>query len=99
MSHISPPSPSSATPRSGPLAGVRILDMATVVAAPFACTLCADLGAEVVKLELPDGSDSLRSLAPVKDQHSLYWKVTNRGKRGISLDVRKPEGRELLLRL
>ena len=85
--------------RSGPLAGVRILDMATVVAAPFACTLCADLGAEVIKLELPDGSDSLRSLAPVKDEHSLYWKVTNRGKRGISLDVRKAEGRELLLRL
>jgi crotonobetainyl-CoA:carnitine CoA-transferase CaiB-like acyl-CoA transferase len=92
-------SASSTPPRSGPLAGVRILDMATVVAAPFACTLCADLGAEVVKLELPDGSDSLRSLAPVKDEHSLYWKVTNRGKRGITLDVRKPEGRELLLRL
>ncbi|MCA0242886.1 MAG: CoA transferase [Proteobacteria bacterium] len=85
--------------RTGPLAGVRILDMATVVAAPMAATLCADLGADVVKLELPDGSDSLRSLAPVKDEHSLHWKVTNRGKRGISLDVRKPEGRDLLLRL
>ncbi|MCW5237389.1 CaiB/BaiF CoA transferase family protein [Verminephrobacter eiseniae] len=85
--------------RSGPLAGVRILDMATVVAAPFACTLCADLGAEVVKLELPDGSDALRTLAPVKGRHALYWKVTNRGKRGITLDVRKAEGRALLLRL
>src|SRR6218665_159148 len=93
--------PRSAAPdmRSGPLAGVRILDMATVVAAPFACTLCADLGAEVVKLELPDGSDALRTLAPVKGGHALYWKVTNRGKRGITLDVRKAEGRALLLRL
>ncbi|MBU2410612.1 MAG: CoA transferase, partial [Gammaproteobacteria bacterium] len=63
------------------------------------CTLCADLGADVVKLELPDGSDSLRTLAPVKDEHALYWKVTNRGKRGITLDVRKPEGRELFLRM
>ena len=90
---------SSSTSASGPLAGVRILDMATVIAAPFSATLCADLGADVVKLELPDGSDSLRSLAPVKEQHALHWKVTNRGKRGISLDVRKPRGRELFLRL
>lgn len=84
---------------AGPLAGIRILDMATVVAAPFSATLCADLGAEVVKLELPDGSDSLRTLAPVKDGNALFWKVTNRGKRGITLDVRKPEGRALFLRL
>lgn len=83
----------------GPLAGLRILDMATVVAAPLASTLCADMGAEVVKLELPDGSDPLRGLAPVKDGMPLYWKVANRGKRGISLDVRKPEGRALFLKL
>jgi crotonobetainyl-CoA:carnitine CoA-transferase CaiB-like acyl-CoA transferase len=73
--------------------------MATVIAAPFSSALCADLGAEVVKLELPDGSDSLRGLAPVKETHALHWKVTNRGKRGISLDVRKPRGRELFLKL
>ncbi len=52
-----------------------------------------------MKLELPDGSDPLRTLAPVKDGSPLYWKVTNRGKRGISLDVRTAQGRELLLRL
>ncbi|NLD53438.1 MAG: CoA transferase [Burkholderiaceae bacterium] len=85
--------------RAGPLAGIRILDMATVLAAPFAATLCADLGAEVIKLELPDGTDPLRSLAPVKDGLPIYWKVTNRGKKGITLDVRKPQGRELFLRL
>lgn len=73
--------------------------MATVLAAPFGATLCADQGAEVVKLELPDGSDPLRFLQPVKDGKALWWKVANRGKRGISLDVRKPEGRDLLLRL
>ncbi|CAG9174966.1 CaiB/BaiF CoA transferase family protein [Cupriavidus pinatubonensis] len=83
----------------GPLAGVRILDMATVVAGPFSATLCGDMGAEVVKLELPDGSDPLRSLAPVKDDVPLYWKVTNRGKRGITLDVRTEAGRELFLRM
>lgn len=90
---------STRTAATGPLAGVRILDMATVIAAPFSATLCADLGAEVLKLELPDGSDSLRTLAPVKEEHALHWKVTNRGKRGISLDVRKPKGREIFLRL
>jgi crotonobetainyl-CoA:carnitine CoA-transferase CaiB-like acyl-CoA transferase len=83
----------------GPLAGIRILDLSTVVAGPFGATLCADLGAEVTKIELPDGSDALRKLQPVKDDLSLYWKVTNRGKRGITLDVRKAAGRELLLKL
>jgi crotonobetainyl-CoA:carnitine CoA-transferase CaiB-like acyl-CoA transferase len=79
----------------GPLAGLRILDMATVVAAPFGATLCADAGAKVVKLELPEGNDPLRGLAPT----GLYWKVLNRGKAGVSLDVRKPEGRALFLQL
>ncbi|MCB2002874.1 MAG: CoA transferase, partial [Rhodoferax sp.] len=86
-------------PNTGALAGVRILDMATVLAAPFGATLCADHGAEVVKLELPDGSDPLRGLQPVKDGVPLWWKVANRGKKGITLDVRKPQGRELLLRM
>jgi len=73
--------------------------MATVLAAPFGATLCADHGATVVKLELPDGSDPLRSLQPVKEGVPLWWKVANRGKRGISLDVRKPRGRDVLLRM
>ncbi|HVL75012.1 MAG TPA: CaiB/BaiF CoA-transferase family protein, partial [Noviherbaspirillum sp.] len=83
------------TSSAGPLAGIRILDMATVLAAPFGTTLCADMGADVIKLELPDGSDALRTLAPI----DLFWKVTNRGKKGITLDVRTPEGRELFLKL
>lgn len=87
------------TQNTGALSGVRILDMATVLAAPFGATLCADHGADVVKLELPDGSDPLRTLQPVKDGAALWWKVANRGKRGISLDVRKTGGRELLLHM
>ena len=81
----------------GSLSGVRILDMATVLAGPTGATLCADHGAEVLKLELPDGSDALRGLNPVKDGHALWWKIVNRGKKGITLDVRKPRGREILL--
>lgn len=82
---------------TGALAGVRILDMATVLAAPMGATLCADHGADVLKLELPDGSDALRSLQPVKEGAALWWKVANRGKRGITLDVRQPRGREIFL--
>ncbi|MGE0808627.1 MAG: CaiB/BaiF CoA transferase family protein [Burkholderiaceae bacterium] len=91
--------PDGAASTAGPLHGLRILDMATVVAAPFAATLCADLGAEVTKLELPDGSDTLRHMPPIMGEHELFWKVTNRGKRGITLDVRKPEGRTLFLKM
>ncbi len=87
------------SPSTGPLQGIRILDMATVLAAPFAATLCGDMGAEVIKLELPDGSDTLRHMLPVMGEHPLFWKVTNRGKRGITLDVRKPEGKALLLKM
>lgn len=94
-----PGGPSATAPPRALLAGVRILDMATVLAAPFAAALCGDLGAEVVKLELPDGSDALRALAPVEGEHALFWKATNRDKRGITLDVRTPEGRTLLLRM
>jgi len=86
-------------PVYAPLAGVRILDMATVVAAPLGATLCADLGADTVKLELPAGTDTLRTLAPVLNGKPVWWKVANRGKRGITLDVRKPAGRDLLLRM
>src|SRR5688500_17065578 len=82
-----------------PLRGIRILDMATVLAAPFSATLCGDMGADVVKLELPQGNDALRGLAPVHEGHALFWKTANRGKKGISLDVRQPTGRDLFLRL
>src|ERR1700756_5400105 len=84
---------------SGPLAGLRILDISTVVAGPYASTLLADLGAEVLKIEMPDGGDPLRRLAPHKNGIPLWWKVTNRNKKGITLDLRKPDGKELLGRL
>ncbi len=90
---------SNETQSQGPLRGVRILDMATVVAAPLAGTLCADMGAEVIKVELPQGGDALRTLAPVWQGHALFWKVANRGKQGITLDVRQAQGRELFLRM
>lgn len=88
---------SNATP--GPLAGLRIVDISSVLAGPFAAALLADLGAEVLKVEKPRTGDALRALGPNKDGVPLWWKVTNRNKKGVTLDLRKTEGRELLGRL
>ena len=84
---------------SGPLQGLRVLDIATIIAAPSAAALLADYGADVVKAELPGAGDGARGFPPFKDGKPLWWKVTNRGKRFITLDLRKPEGKALLLRL
>jgi crotonobetainyl-CoA:carnitine CoA-transferase CaiB-like acyl-CoA transferase len=82
--------------RTGPLVGLRVLDLSTVVAGPFSAGLLADLGADVIKVELPGTGDPLRALAPHKDGVPLWWKVTNRNKRGITLDLRRPEAHEAL---
>jgi len=83
-----------------PLDGMRILDLSTMIAAPMASSLLADFGADVVKIELPSGTgDGLRDLPPHKDGAPLWWKVTNRNKRGMTLDIRKDEGKELFRKL
>lgn len=87
------------TARGGPLAGLRVIDIATIVAAPTAASLLGDYGAEVIKVELPGAGDGLRSFAPFKDGQSLWWKVLNRDKKLVSLDLRKARGREVFLQL
>lgn len=84
---------------NGPLTGLKVLDIATIVAAPFAATLLGDYGAEVVKAEMPGAGDGARSFPPFKDGKPLWWKVTNRNKKHITLDLRKTEGIELAKRL
>ncbi|MDA1099258.1 MAG: CoA transferase [Proteobacteria bacterium] len=84
---------------SGPLQGIRILDIATILAAPLAGTLMADFGADVVKAEMPGAGDGLRNFPPFKDGKSIWWKAANRNKRFITLDLRKPEGAALLLKM
>jgi crotonobetainyl-CoA:carnitine CoA-transferase CaiB-like acyl-CoA transferase len=87
------------TEAQGPLKGLRIVDISTVVAGPFAAGLLGDYGAEIVKVEMPGVGDSLRALAPHKDGVPLWWKVTNRNKKGVTLDLRLPEGRDLFAKL
>lgn len=84
---------------SGPLTGLRVLDIATIIAGPSAAALLADYGADVVKAELPGAGDGARDFPPHKDGKPLWWKVTNRGKRLITLDLRTPEGAALLLKM
>lgn len=84
---------------AGPLSGVKVLDISTVIAGPLSSTLLADLGAEVLKIELPGLGDHLRQLPPHKDGKSLWSKVANRNKRGITLDLRRPEGIGIFERL
>jgi crotonobetainyl-CoA:carnitine CoA-transferase CaiB-like acyl-CoA transferase len=84
---------------SGPLAGLRILDLGTRIGAPFAATLLADLGADVIKVELPGQGDFMRTIGPFVDGYSLFWAVEGRNRRSITLDLRTPDGQALLKRL
>jgi formyl-CoA transferase len=87
------------TERTGPLAGFRVLDISTMIAAPFGAALLADFGADVIKLEMPATGDALRHVAPMYGDRSLYWSVLGRNKCSITLDLHAPRGRELFLEL
>jgi len=84
---------------SGPLQGLRILDLGTRIGAPFAATLLADLGADVIKIELPGQGDFMRTIGPFVDGYSLFWAVEGRNRRSVTLDLRKPAGQALFRRL
>jgi crotonobetainyl-CoA:carnitine CoA-transferase CaiB-like acyl-CoA transferase len=84
----------------GPLAGMRVLELAQVMAGPTCGALLADLGADVVKVEkLPGGDDSREYREPRVNGVSAPFLMMNRGKRGIALDLKRAEGRAVLLRL
>ena len=82
----------------GPLAGLRVVDAATLFAGPMAATLLGDYGADVIKVEHPAG-DSLRNLGWDKDGVSLWWAVVNRNKRAVTLKLSHDLGRQAMLRL
>ena len=70
-----------------PLDGVRVLDMSRILAGPFCATMLADLGAEVIKIETPWGDDS-REFGPFWNDDSAYFRLFNRSKQGITLDLK-----------
>jgi formyl-CoA transferase len=84
----------------GPLAGVRVLELATFVAGPFAGRLLSDFGAAVIKVEAPGTGDPLREWGNRKHEgKTVWWPLQTRGKKLVTLDLRQPRGQELCLRL
>ncbi|WP_210241564.1 CoA transferase [Mesorhizobium sp. B1-1-3] len=82
----------------GPLAGLRVIDAGVIFAGPLVATLLGDLGADVVKIEHPKGDD-VRKTGKFKDGEGLWWRVTARNKKAISIDMGKPEGAEVVRKL
>lgn len=86
-------------PVNGPLAGIKVLDAGNVFAAPFATALMGDLGADVVKIEVPGAGDPIRGMQPHDGEEPLLWASLSRNKRSVSLDLRQDAGREVFLKL
>ena len=88
---------------SGPLAGIRVLDLGTRIAAPFCAGLLGEQGAEVIKVEQPRGGDFMREIGPFVDSddgpYSLFWAVEGRGRKSVTLDLRTSAGQDVFRRL
>lgn len=93
------PTPAGGGVGTGPLAGLRVLDLGNVIAGPLTTTLLGDLGADVVKVERKGTGDLFRNQSPKKDGESVWWKVEGRGKRSIALDLKDEADRQVLLDL
>ena len=90
---------SASTQKSaGPLQGIRVLDFTAMIAGPYCTRLLADSGAEVIKIEPPEG-DYMRGREPVRDGFSAYYGILNCGKQSLCLDLKKPESRDVVYQL
>ena len=83
----------------GPLNDVTVLDLTWVLSGPFATMVLCDLGAEVIKLERPPWGDVARTTGPMVNGDSTYFFSINRGKKSVSIDLQKAEGRDLFFDL
>jgi len=93
-------STSAARAKHLPLQGIRVIDIATVIAAPYCATVLGEFGADVLKLEHPEGGDALRRFGtPSKRGDTLTWLSEGRNKRSMTIDLRNPEGAEVFKKL
>ncbi len=81
------------------LGGIRVLDLATFIAAPFCATLMSEFGAEVIKVEMPGQGDPLRQLGEKYNDVGLLWAQENRNKKGVTCNLREPQGQEIIQEL
>src|SRR4051812_32733675 len=84
---------------NSPLDGVRVVDFTTTIAGPHCTRLLADLGAEIIKLETPEGGDMMRSRPPLRNGASTSFGQLNTGKKSVILDLKRPEALEIVQRL
>jgi crotonobetainyl-CoA:carnitine CoA-transferase CaiB-like acyl-CoA transferase len=83
----------------GPMAGVKVLELGTLIAGPFCARLLAEFGADVIKIESPDGGDPIRQWRVLKDGTSLWWSVQSRNKKSVTLNMKDPRGQEIARQL
>jgi formyl-CoA transferase len=87
------------TPIAGPLSGLKVIELGQLIAGPFAAKTLSDFGADVIKIEPPDGGDPLRQWRLVKDGTSVWWQVQSRNKRSVALDLKAAEAQDIVRRL
>ena len=85
--------------KQGPLSGIKVLELGTLIAGPFCSRMLAEFGAEVIKIESPGSGDPLRQWRILKDGTSLWWSVQARNKKSLTLDMKSEEGQEISRRL
>ncbi len=85
--------------RSPPLKGIKVIELGTLIAAPFCSRLFAEFGAEVIKIESPDGGDQLRQWRKMYEGTSLWWYVQSRNKKSLTVNLRVPEGQAIVRKL
>ncbi|MDF2615576.1 MAG: carnitine dehydratase [Sedimentibacter sp.] len=84
---------------NGPLSGVKVLDLTRVLAGPYSAMMMADMGADVIKIEVPNKGDDSRQFAPFVNGESAYYMNLNRNKKGVTLNLKQPRGREIFLNM
>jgi len=89
----------SSTQSPGPLAGIKVLELGTLIAGPFCSRMLAEFGADVIKIEAPDGGDPLRQWRVLKDGTSLWWSVQARNKKSVTLNMKDARAQEIARRL
>tara|TARA_R110000796_G_scaffold250728_2_gene380360 strand:- start:99 stop:1328 length:1230 start_codon:yes stop_codon:yes gene_type:complete len=87
------------TPTDKPLAGLKVVELGTLIAGPFAARICAEFGADVIKVESPDGGDPLRKWRKLYEGTSLWWFVQARNKRSLTLNLKHQDGLNILKEL
>ena len=99
MSNPSQPPIDSPPSASGPLAGIKVVELGQLIAGPFAAKTLADFGADVVKIEPPGAGDPLRQWRLIKDGTSVWWQVQSRNKRSLAIDLRQPDAQDIVRKL